>query len=106
MHVVAKTERPWIDDSLPWKTNSQELPSSLKHVYEQGGQQGRNINLSSHTFGMGNGKKEKSGRYGLPKYTLDMEDVKERSSNMEATSVGILSALLLWDTLDSYWEFQ
>ena len=55
---------------------------------------------------MGDGKEEKNGRPRLPSYTLDMEDFKEKSSNMAATSVGIFSALLLWGTLDPYWEFQ
>ena len=55
---------------------------------------------------MGDDKKEKSGRYGLPTYTLDMEDVKEMSSNMVATSVGTLSVLSLLGTLDPYWKSQ
>ena len=106
MHALSKLERPWTDDRLPWKTKSKELPSSLKHVHEQGGKQGRNSNLPSHTFGMGDVKEEKNGRHRLPTYTLDIEDVKEKRNEIEAPSVGTLSALSLLGTLDPYWKSQ
>lgn len=45
MHTLARPRRFWIDDSLPGRTNLQELSSSFDHVQVQRGQQGRNPNL-------------------------------------------------------------
>ena len=86
MHTLEKPRRLWIDDSLPWETNFQELPSSLEHVHVQGGQQGRNGNLTTYTFDMGN--------------------VKEENNNMADISDDTLSVLSLLGKLDRYWKSQ
>ena len=86
MHALAKTKRSWTNDSLPWETNFQDLPSSLEHVHKQGGQQGRTGNLPPYTFGMGN--------------------VKEENNNLTDISEDTLSTLSLLGTLDPYWKFQ
>ena len=70
MHTLEKPRRFWIDDSLPWEANFQELPFYFKHVHMQERQEGGNINLPSYTFGMGYVKEEKKGRNDLPTYTF------------------------------------
>ena len=106
MHTLTRPRRFWIYDSLPWRTNFQELPSSLEHVHVQRGQQGRNTNLPSYTFGMGNVKEEKKGRSDLPTHTFGMRDVKDERSNMTYIPLGASSALSLLGSLDLYWKSQ
>ena len=72
----------------------------------QEGQQGRNSNLPSYTFGMGNVNGENKGRNSLPTHTFGMGDVKEESSKMTDISADASSMLSLLGSLDPYWKSQ
>ena len=85
MHALTQPRKLWIDDSLPWETNFQELQYSLEHVHIQ--------------------EEQQRGDRNLPTYTFGIRDFKEESNHMTNISVDRSSMLSLWD-IDPYWKSQ